>query len=119
VGVAELATTTETDGHADTGRVVTPSGLANHVLNTRSISTTAPLSGGGDLSANRTLSVGAASESASGVAELATTAETLAGTDDARIVTPAKLEAKVNATITVSSSAPGSPSTGDVWIDTS
>jgi len=55
------------------------------------ISTTAPLAGGGDLSANRTLTVGAASESAVGVAELGTQAEVDAGTDDLRIVTPLKL----------------------------
>lgn len=36
-------------------------------------------------------SVSAASESAAGIAEIATQAETDAGTDDARIVTPAKL----------------------------
>jgi hypothetical protein len=55
----------------------------------RSISTTAPLTGGGDLSANRTLAVSAASTSATGVVELATSAETIAGTDTDRAVTPA------------------------------
>ena len=55
----------------------------------RTISTTAPLTGGGDLSANRTLAVSAASDTASGVVELATTAETPTGTDTARAVTPA------------------------------
>ncbi len=55
----------------------------------RSISTTAPLTGGGDLSANRTLAVSAASDTAAGVVELATTAETVTGTDTARAVTPA------------------------------
>jgi len=57
----------------------------------RTISTTSPLAGGGNLSANRTLTVGAASESAAGVAEIATQAEVDAGTDTARIVTPARL----------------------------
>lgn len=55
----------------------------------RSISTTAPLTGGGDLSANRTLAVSAASDTATGVVELATTAEVVTGTDTARAVTPA------------------------------
>ncbi len=59
--------------------------------NSRLINTTAPLSGGGDLSADRTLVVGIATEIATGVAEIATQAETDAGTDDARIVTPLKL----------------------------
>ena len=44
--------------------------LANVVLPARSISTTAPLTGGGDLSANRTLAVSAGSTSASGVLQL-------------------------------------------------
>lgn len=55
----------------------------------RSISTTAPLTGGGDLSANRTLAISAASDTAAGVVELATSAETITGTDTARAVTPA------------------------------
>lgn len=59
----------------------------------RSISTTAPLTGGGDLSANRTLAVSAASDTATGVVELATDAETITGTDTARAVTPAALAA--------------------------
>lgn len=51
-----------------------------------------PLSGSDGGAGNPyTLSVGAASEAASGVAELATQAETNTGTDDARIVTPLKL----------------------------
>ena len=55
----------------------------------RTISTTAPLTGGGDLSANRTLAVSAASDTAAGVVELATSAETITGTDATRAVTPA------------------------------
>lgn len=51
-----------------------------------------PLSGSDGGAGNPyTLSVNAATESASGVAELATQAETNTGTDDARIVTPLKL----------------------------
>lgn len=75
-----------TIGAAQTNLQVPPVG--------RLINTTAPLAGGGDLSADRTLTVGAASEAASGVAEIATQAETNTGTDDVRIVTPLKLKQK-------------------------
>lgn len=44
--------------------------LEDAIPSTRLISTTSPLSGGGDLSANRTLSVGAGTTSASGVVQL-------------------------------------------------
>jgi hypothetical protein len=46
-------------------------GLTSKVPTTRTISTTAPLTGGGDLSANRTLAVSDASTSAKGVVQLA------------------------------------------------
>lgn len=52
---------------------------------TRTISTTAPLTGGGDLSANRTLAVSSATTSATGVVELATSAEAIASTDPALV----------------------------------
>jgi hypothetical protein len=58
---------------------------------TRTISTTAPLQGGGDLSANRTLSVDAATTSAAGVVELATGTETDAHGAINLAVTPAGL----------------------------
>jgi hypothetical protein len=61
----------------------------------RTISTTAPLSGGGDLSANRTLSVSAATDTAAGVVELATNAETITGSDTTRVVTPSGFSAGV------------------------
>lgn len=48
------------------------------VPTTRAINTTAPLSGGGDLSADRTLSVTAATTGATGVVELATDGEVAA-----------------------------------------
>jgi hypothetical protein len=80
------------------------------VPSTLSVSTTAPLSGGGDLSANRTLSVTAATEAATGVVELATSAETTTGTDTTRATTPAGVKAvadtKVPTTRTVSTTAP-------------
>lgn len=80
-----VGTTTGTVAAGDDSRIV------GAVQTSRTISTTAPLSGGGDLSANRTLSVSAASDAASGVVELATTAETTTGTDATRAVTPAGL----------------------------
>lgn len=93
-GIAELATQAETDAGTDALRIITALKLAASttvVHPARSISTTAPLTGGGDLSANRTFAVSAASETASGVSELATQAETNTGTDDVRSVTPLKL----------------------------
>jgi hypothetical protein len=76
----------------------------------RTISTTPPLTGGGDLSANRTLAVSAATDAASGVVELATSAETTTGTDATRATTPAGVKAvadtKVPTTRTVSTTAP-------------
>lgn len=64
--------------------VATPADIGA-VPTSRTITTTAPLTGGGDLSANRTLAVSAATESAAGVSELATSAEAVAGTDTARV----------------------------------
>ena len=66
---------------------------ANLVPEARTVSTTAPLSGGGALSGNLTLTVGAASETATGVVELATTAEATTGTDTTRAVTAAGVKA--------------------------
>ncbi len=71
-------------------------GDARYTPLTRTISTTAPLTGGGDLSANRTLAVSAASDTAQGVVELATDAETNTGTDTARAITPANLSARTS-----------------------
>ena len=96
-GVVELATTAEATAQVDTVRAVTPAGLADRVLTSRTITTSAPLSGGGDLTANRTLSITSATEALIGAVELATQAETDAGTDDARAVTPLKLAASIAA----------------------
>lgn len=68
------------------------------VPNSIIISTTAPISGGGDLSENRTLSVSAATSSATGVVELATADETKTGTDTERAVTPAGVAGIVSLT---------------------
>ena len=72
---------------------------------TRTISTTAPLTGGGDLSANRTLAVSAGTESAAGVLELATNAETTTGSDTARATHPAGVAAAIAAHTSDSSAA--------------
>lgn len=63
---------------------------------TRTISTTAPLTGGGDLSANRTFAVSAATESAAGVSEFATNAETVTGADSTRATHPAGVKAALD-----------------------
>jgi len=49
-----------------TGTLALTSDLSSYVLTTRTISTTAPLQGGGDLSANRTLSITQATTSTNG-----------------------------------------------------
>ena len=77
---AHEADTTAIHGITDTAALVTTA---------RTVSTTTPLSGGGALSGNLTLTVGAASDTATGVVELATAAEVLTGTDTTRAVTAA------------------------------
>ena len=70
------------------------------VVTGRKLNTTAPLTGGGDLSTDRTLGVSSATESARGVVELATATETSAGTDSSKAVHPAGLRAAINAAMT-------------------
>lgn len=86
---ADVATQAELDTHAN----LTTTAHGGITPSARTISTTAPLAGGGDLTANRTLTVAAASDTAVGVVELATTAETTTGTDTTRVVTPAGVKA--------------------------
>ena len=63
---------------------------------------------------------GPASETASGLVELATAAETTAGADSSRAVHPAGLKAAIAAAITPGSSTPPTaPSTGATYIDSS
>lgn len=69
--------------------LIEPFLTSSGVPTSRLINTTGPLAGGGDLSADRTLTVGDASDTAKGVVELATNAEVATGTDTARAVTPA------------------------------
>lgn len=89
LGLGTAATTAATDY----ATAVQGSTADTAVQPARTISTTAPLTGGGDLSANRTLAVSAASATAAGVVELATTAEATTGTDTSRAVTAAGVKA--------------------------
>lgn len=86
ITIGQGGTGATTVGGAQTNLQVPPVG--------RLLNTTAPLSGGGDLSADRTFVVAAAGEGNTGVAEIATQAEVDAGSDDTRYVTPLKLENK-------------------------
>lgn len=119
-GLVELATDAEVDAGTDTERAVTPAGVKRRIdtraTAARTITAGNGLTGGGDLSADRTLTLGTpgtlsgstpnavtteshthavavATDAVSGVVELATGAETIAGTDAARAVTPAGLAA--------------------------
>ncbi len=91
VGAARLATTAEATAQSLATVAVTPAGLADRVLTSRTISTTAPLTGGGALTGNLTIAISAATESAVGAIEVATQAEVTTGTDDTRAITPLKL----------------------------
>ena len=77
---------------------------------TRTISTTAPLSGGGNLSANRTLSIANASTSARGAVQLSTsvtsTSTATAATSSAVKATMDEAKAKVPTRRTISTTAP-------------
>lgn len=94
-GVAELATQAEVDAAADEERIVTPKTLAARIaavvttlsaaiaaraLGTRGIAAAGLATGGGDLTADRTIDV-----------PKATAAEVTTGTNDTKAVTPAAL----------------------------
>src|SRR5262245_52112724 len=96
-GSLEVAGAIHGDGSGITGITSTQ---VDAVPLARTIYTTAPLriDGGAsaDLSNYRTLSVSAASDTAAGVVELATNAETITGTDTARATTPSGVAAAVS-----------------------
>ena len=71
----------------------------------RTVSTTAPLSGGGALSSNLTLGISEATTSATGVVELATEAEALTGTSTSLAVTPSGLKGALDARVASTLSA--------------
>ena len=81
-------------------------GTGGSVPPARLINTTAPLAGGGALSTDLTLSVANATESATGVVELASTAEATAQSDTVRAVTPAGLADRVKTSLTLTGTAP-------------
>jgi len=70
--------------------------LANVVLPARSISTTAPLSGGGNLSANRTLSIADATTSVKGAVQLSDSTST---TSSVLAATPTAVKAAYDAAV--------------------
>lgn len=74
VGATRYATTAEATAAALTNCAVTPAGLADRVLTSRTITTTAPLTGGGDLSANRTLDISTFTATVKGAVPPPTTA---------------------------------------------
>lgn len=117
-GIIEIATDAEVDAGTDTARAVTPAGVKRRIDTrapaARTVTAGNGLTGGGDLTADRTLTLGtpgtlsgsttnavttashthaisAATDALCGVVELATNAETQAGTDATRAVTPAAL----------------------------
>lgn len=65
----------------------------NYAPATRTISTTAPITGGGNLTANLTLAISAAATNSVGAVQLATDAEIQTGTDTAKAVRPSGLAA--------------------------
>lgn len=82
-GIVELATTAETTTGTDTGRAVTPSGLANGYQGTSNVVTLGTVTSG-----NVDAVVSAASVTTAGKIEVATSAETNTGTDATRAVSP-------------------------------
>lgn len=113
-GIVELATITETNTGTDATRAVTPDGLdgwtgsarittvgtigsgtwAGNAISTAYIQNTTGTNSGDEVQATQTVK---------GIAEIATQAETDAGVDDTRIVTPKKLRSLLGETATLTS----------------
>ena len=136
-GIVRFASSTEATTGTETARAVTPVGLKavgdtkaplSHTHTATQVSGLATVATSGsyaDLGNKPTIpTVVAATDTASGIVELATNAEALTGTDTVRAVTPAGVKAvadtKVSGTarITVGTAAPSSPAVGDLWVDT-
>lgn len=88
---ATRAPDTSTAAELESATMVVEEGTANAGTTWRQTSVNFVLDTGAVAFTTFGTSVGAASETSSGIAELATQAETDTGTDDARIVTPLKL----------------------------
>lgn len=116
-GIVELATDAETQAGTDNARAVTPAGLASAVVdNLSSTSTNRPLSAAQGKVLNE--KTGDASTTKKGLVELATNAETQAGIDSIRAVTPAGLASTVVDSLTSSSTTrPLSAAQGKVLND--
>ncbi len=102
IGAVQLATDAEASAGTVTNKAVTPTGVkaamtAASVPLARTLTTTAPLTGGGDLSSNRTLAINAATTAAIGAVQLATDAEASAGTVANKAVTPTGVKAAMTA----------------------
>ena len=116
-GVLEIADNTETITGTDTSRAVVPSGL-KAAMTDRDVLAGNGLTGGGNLGSDVTITLGtpstitdvstnnvtgtththaitAASTTAKGVIEIATSAETITGSDTARAIVPSGLQAKL------------------------
>ena len=102
-GLIRRATASEASTGSDDTAAMTPAKVKTQVdavrteIAGRTISVSAPLTGGGAMNSNVSIGIGAASESATGVVELGTSAEALAGTDAVRAITPATLKAFADA----------------------
>jgi hypothetical protein len=107
-GIVELATTAEATTGTDTTRAVTPAGLkavgdtkaaSSHTHSVTNLTATGTRDATTVLHGDNTwkvpsgAGVGAATETTSGIVELATTAEATTGTDTTRAVTPAGVKA--------------------------
>ncbi len=116
IGAVQLATDAEASAGTVANKAVTPTGVkaamvAASVPLARTVSTAAPLTGGGALSANLSLGVSAATTAATGVVQLATDAEASAGTVANKAVTPTGIKTAMTAASvplarTVSTTAP-------------
>jgi hypothetical protein len=105
-GVVELATDAETNTGSDTSRAVTPAGLTAWTGDTAVVTVGTIGTGTWEGTAVASSYMASATASAKGAAELATTAETITGTDTGRVITPAGLHGALagltDATITAS-----------------
>ena len=94
------------DLHAATKSYVDTNIASGAVPATRSVLTTAPLTGGGDLTTNRTLAISTATEAARGAVQLASVAEANVGTDTTKAVTPLGAAQRVPLSRLISTTAP-------------